>query len=135
MFELRDGDVLVVLAILIYFIVVLTIGFVYAKRSNSSESESFGGFRLSFGGRVSERTTLSRSGSARRTARVVSTPTVLASVSPAIVAGTSISAQKFFTICKYTKKFLNPSLSRFSVPPAFETQQKICEGRGDWLNL
>ena len=41
MFELRDGDVLVVLAILIYFIVVLTIGFVYAKRSNSSASEYF----------------------------------------------------------------------------------------------
>ena len=45
MFELRDGDVLVVLAILIYFIVVLTIGFVYAKRSNSSTSEYFLGGR------------------------------------------------------------------------------------------
>ena len=45
MFELRDGDVLVVLAILIYFIVVLTIGFVYAKRSNSSASEYFLGGR------------------------------------------------------------------------------------------
>ena len=29
------GDALVVLAILIYFIVVVTIGFAYARRSNS----------------------------------------------------------------------------------------------------
>ncbi len=45
MFELREGDAFVVLAILIYFIVVLTIGFVYAKRSNSSASEYFLGGR------------------------------------------------------------------------------------------
>ena len=45
MFELQSGDVFVVLAILIYFIVVLTIGFVYAKRSNSSTSEYFLGGR------------------------------------------------------------------------------------------
>ena len=45
MFELKDGDVFVVLAILVYFIVVLTIGFIYAKRSNSSTSEYFLGGR------------------------------------------------------------------------------------------
>ncbi|MBR0405907.1 MAG: sodium/proline symporter [Eggerthellaceae bacterium] len=45
MFELKEGDALVVLAILIYFIVVLTIGFIYAKRSNSSASEYFLGGR------------------------------------------------------------------------------------------
>ena len=45
MFELKEGDALVVLAILIYFIVVLTIGFIYAKRSNSSTSEYFLGGR------------------------------------------------------------------------------------------
>ena len=45
MFELKEGDVFVVFAILIYFIVVLTIGFIYAKRSNSSASEYFIGGR------------------------------------------------------------------------------------------
>ena len=45
MFELQQGDALVVLAILIYFIVVLTIGFVYAKRSNSSAAQYFLGGR------------------------------------------------------------------------------------------
>ena len=40
-----SGDVLVLLAILIYFILVLTIGFIYAKRSNSSTSEYFLGGR------------------------------------------------------------------------------------------
>ena len=45
MFQLQQGDAFVVLAILIYFIVVLTIGFVYAKRSNSSTSEYFLGGR------------------------------------------------------------------------------------------
>ena len=45
MFQLKEGDAFVVLAILIYFIVVLTIGFVYAKRSNSSASEYFLGGR------------------------------------------------------------------------------------------
>lgn len=45
MFELQTGDALVVLAILIYFIIVLTIGFIYAKRSNSSTSEYFLGGR------------------------------------------------------------------------------------------
>ncbi|MGI6045491.1 MAG: sodium/proline symporter [Eggerthellaceae bacterium] len=40
-----QGDFLVVLAMLIYFIVVLTVGFVYAKRSNSSTSEYFIGGR------------------------------------------------------------------------------------------
>ena len=45
MFTLQTGDALVVLAILIYFIVVLTIGFIYAKRSNSSTSEYFLGGR------------------------------------------------------------------------------------------
>lgn len=42
---MESGDALVVLAILIYFIVVLTIGFIYAKRSNSSTSEYFLGGR------------------------------------------------------------------------------------------
>lgn len=42
---MNNGDVLVVIAILIYFIVVLTIGFIYAKRSNSSASEYFLGGR------------------------------------------------------------------------------------------
>ncbi len=45
MFALKEGDAFVVLAILIYFIVVLTIGFIYAKRSNSSASEYFLGGR------------------------------------------------------------------------------------------
>ncbi|MBO4352747.1 MAG: sodium/proline symporter [Eggerthellaceae bacterium] len=45
MFQLKEGDAFVVLAILIYFIVVLTIGFIYAKRSNSSASEYFLGGR------------------------------------------------------------------------------------------
>ena len=45
MFELQGGDALVVLAILVYFIIVLTIGFIYAKRSNSSTSEYFLGGR------------------------------------------------------------------------------------------
>ena len=45
MFQLQSGDALVVLAILVYFIVVLTIGFIYAKRSNSSTSEYFLGGR------------------------------------------------------------------------------------------
>ncbi len=40
-----EGDFLVLFAMLIYFIVVLTIGFVYAKRSNSSTSEYFIGGR------------------------------------------------------------------------------------------
>lgn len=38
---MQNGDVLVVIAILLYFIVVLTIGFIYAKRSNSSASNIF----------------------------------------------------------------------------------------------
>ena len=42
---MQRGDALVVVAILIYFIVVLTIGFIYAKRSNSSASEYFLGGR------------------------------------------------------------------------------------------
>ena len=42
---MQSGDAMVVLAILIYFIVVLTIGFIYAKRSNSSTSEYFLGGR------------------------------------------------------------------------------------------
>ena len=45
MFQLQAGDAFTVLAILIYFIVVLTIGFIYAKRSNSSASEYFLGGR------------------------------------------------------------------------------------------
>ena len=45
MFQLQAGDAFVVLAILIYFVVVLTIGFIYAKRSNSSASEYFLGGR------------------------------------------------------------------------------------------
>ncbi len=40
-----ESDFWVVFAMLIYFIVVLTIGFVYAKRSNSSTSEYFIGGR------------------------------------------------------------------------------------------
>ncbi len=40
-----EGDFWVLFAMLIYFIVVLTIGFVYAKRSNSSTSEYFIGGR------------------------------------------------------------------------------------------
>ena len=43
--QMNSGDALVVLAILIYFIVVLTVGFSYAKRSNSSSSEYFLGNR------------------------------------------------------------------------------------------
>lgn len=42
---MQSGDVMVALAILIYFIVVLTIGFAYARRSNSSSSEYFLGGR------------------------------------------------------------------------------------------
>lgn len=42
---MQTGDAMVVLAILLYFIVVLTIGFIYAKRSNSSASEYFLGGR------------------------------------------------------------------------------------------
>ncbi|MDY3129061.1 MAG: sodium/proline symporter [Berryella intestinalis] len=40
-----ENDFFVLLAMLLYFIVVLTIGFVYAKRSNSSASEYFIGGR------------------------------------------------------------------------------------------
>lgn len=40
-----EGDFWVLFAMLLYFIVVLTIGFVYAKRSNSSTSEYFLGGR------------------------------------------------------------------------------------------
>lgn len=40
-----SGDFLVVLAMLIYFVVVITIGFIYAKRSNSSTDEYFIGGR------------------------------------------------------------------------------------------
>lgn len=43
MFE--NGDFWVLFAMLLYFIVVLTIGFIYAKRSNSSTSEYFIGGR------------------------------------------------------------------------------------------
>ena len=42
---MNSGDTMVVIAILIYFIIVLTIGFIYAKRSNSSASEYFLGGR------------------------------------------------------------------------------------------
>lgn len=42
---MNTGDVLVAVAILIYFIVVLIIGFAYARRSNSSSSEYFLGGR------------------------------------------------------------------------------------------
>ena len=42
---MNTGDALVAVAILIYFIVVLTVGFSYAKRSNSSSSEYFLGNR------------------------------------------------------------------------------------------
>lgn len=42
---MQSGDAIIVVAILIYFIVVLTIGFIYAKRSNSSASEYFLGGR------------------------------------------------------------------------------------------
>lgn len=42
---MQNSDSLVVVAILIYFIAVLTIGFIYAKRSNSSTSEYFLGGR------------------------------------------------------------------------------------------
>ncbi|WP_256210033.1 sodium/proline symporter [Denitrobacterium detoxificans] len=42
---MENSDSLVVVAILIYFIAVLTIGFIYAKRSNSSASEYFLGGR------------------------------------------------------------------------------------------
>ena len=42
---MQTGDVLVVFAILIYFIVILTVGFIYAKRSNSSSKEYFLGGR------------------------------------------------------------------------------------------
>ncbi len=40
-----EGDFFILLAILIYFIAVLTIGFVYAKRSNSSTEQYFLGGR------------------------------------------------------------------------------------------
>lgn len=43
--NLASGDMLIVLAMLIYFIVVVTIGFIYSKRSNSSTSEYFIGGR------------------------------------------------------------------------------------------
>ncbi|MGI6032062.1 MAG: sodium/proline symporter [Coriobacteriales bacterium] len=42
---MQQGDVLIIIAILIYFIAVLIIGFSYAKRSNSSSSEYFLGGR------------------------------------------------------------------------------------------
>lgn len=42
---MATGDFWVLFAMLVYFIVVLTIGFVYAKRSNSSTSEYFLGGR------------------------------------------------------------------------------------------
>ncbi|ACV21610.1 Proline permease [Slackia heliotrinireducens] len=42
---MQNSDAIIVFAILIYFVVVLTIGFVYAKRSNSSTSEYFLGGR------------------------------------------------------------------------------------------
>lgn len=42
---MNSGDVLVIFAILIYFIAVLIIGFSYTKRSNSSSSEYFLGGR------------------------------------------------------------------------------------------
>ena len=42
---MQSGDFIVMLAILIYFIAVLIIGFSYAKRSNSSSSEYFLGGR------------------------------------------------------------------------------------------
>ncbi len=45
MFELSSGDAMTVVAILVYFVVVVTIGFIYAKRSNSSASEYFLGGR------------------------------------------------------------------------------------------
>ena len=43
--QLMSGDIFVILAILVYFIVVMIIGFSYAKRSNSSSSEYFLGGR------------------------------------------------------------------------------------------
>ena len=45
MFELSSGDAMTVVAILVYFVIVITIGFIYAKRSNSSTSEYFLGGR------------------------------------------------------------------------------------------
>lgn len=42
---MQSGDVLIGIAILIYFIIVLTVGFAYARRSNSSSSEYFLGGR------------------------------------------------------------------------------------------
>ena len=42
---MESGDFLVLLAMILYFIVVLTIGFVYSKRANSSTSEYFLGGR------------------------------------------------------------------------------------------
>ena len=42
---MQSGDAMVLVAILIYFIIVLTIGFIYAKRSNSSTAEYFLGGR------------------------------------------------------------------------------------------
>ena len=45
MFALSSGDAMTVVAILVYFVVVITIGFIYAKRSNSSTSEYFLGGR------------------------------------------------------------------------------------------
>lgn len=45
MFEVSSDAALIVFAILLYFVAVLTIGFVYTKRSNSSTSEYFLGGR------------------------------------------------------------------------------------------
>ena len=42
---MTTGDIFVLLAILVYFIVVILIGFIYARRSNSSTSEYFLGGR------------------------------------------------------------------------------------------
>ena len=42
---MESGDFLILLAMIIYFVVVLTIGFVYSKRANSSTSEYFLGGR------------------------------------------------------------------------------------------
>ena len=42
---MQTGDAFVIAAILVYFVVVVTIGFIYAKRSNSSASEYFLGGR------------------------------------------------------------------------------------------
>ena len=42
---MESNDLLVVLAMVIYFVVVLAVGFSYAKRSNSSTDEYFIGGR------------------------------------------------------------------------------------------